>query len=183
MTSEILLGNNHYATVGLTNAERYAADGYVWRMGTGLVTLAATTNYVSINFTTPSTGTTIYAFSAIEKTGDDLTVSLIEGGTYTGGSAISLYNYNRIIGDSVPPFAAKYGLSTGGATVTGGVLSPIRYVPGTTSGGSSQAGNSNSEAGFFLLKPNTSYTLVITAIGSSTKVNASLDIAYIPVIK
>lgn len=54
MTSEILLGNNHYATVGIANADRYAANGYAWRMSTGVVTLAAVNNYVTINFTTPA---------------------------------------------------------------------------------------------------------------------------------
>lgn len=181
MASEILLGNKNYATVGINNSDRYAANGYAWRMSTGVVTLAAATNYVTINFTTPATGSTVYSFSDVDKTGDELTITLVEGGTYAGGSAISLFNFNRIVGDANPPFVAKSGLSTGGATITGGVSSPIRFVQGTATGGASVAGTSSSYVAFYILKPSTSYTLKITALGTNTKLAASLGIAYIPV--
>lgn len=57
MTSEILLGNKHYAMVGIANADRYAANGYAWRMSTGVATLAsAGSTYISINAITANIG-------------------------------------------------------------------------------------------------------------------------------
>ena len=181
MTSEVLLGNKHWATITLSNAERYAANGFAWYIGTGLQTLSSIGDYISVNFTTPDIGNVILQFADIKKTGDDLTYNLIEAGTYAGGTATTLYNYNRIIGDSVQPFVVKTGISTGGATVTGGTVLPTKYVPGISTGSTTTNGGASSDVNFIILKPNINYTLKITALGTNTKVDCILSMAYIPV--
>jgi len=176
--SELLIGNTGYSNVSISLEDRYLIRGWAWRVGTGYVTLASANDYVTINFTTPATGTTLYSFANVDKTGNELLVSFIEGGTYAGGSSTPLWNYNRVVGDASPPFAAKTGLSTASATITGGTSSPIRLIPGNAQGANKSAATSEAVDGI-ILKPNTSYTLKISAVGSSTTLAAYISVIWV----
>lgn len=161
MQSEVLILNDGYASTICTIPEKASLAGLAYRVGTGYVSLTVG-QYASINIITPATGNNIYSFSSIDKTGNELQVTLMEGDTYTGGSNAPLWNYNRIIGDDNPPYVCK----TGGTT-TGGKAAPIRLIPGVAQG-NSKPGSSSESASGIVLKTNTSYTLKITAMGDVT---------------
>lgn len=159
-----------YADAIIGIAEKCFLSGRAWRMSTDIVTLSAG-QYASINFITPSTGITFYQLSTIDKTGDELEVTLVEGGIYSDGSAISLWNFNRIVGDLTPPFIAKSG-----GTIVGGLEAPTRFIPGISQGNTKTGGSSEAPANI-VLKPGTNYTLKITSIGE-VKLCALLTIIY-----
>lgn len=87
-----------------------------------------------------------------------------EGGTYTGGSAVSVENENR-----VNPVPSTVLLSTGGTI--GGTPVVFRrkriYSAGSTTGGSSKVGTDvlGRET---VLKPNTLYTVTLTNVAGAT---------------
>lgn len=87
-----------------------------------------------------------------------------EGGTYTGGTAVSVENENRI-----NPVASTVTLSTGGTI--GGTPVVFRrkriYSAGGTTGGSSKVGTDilGRET---VLKPNTLYTVTLTNVTGAT---------------
>lgn len=87
-----------------------------------------------------------------------------EGGTYTGGTAVSVENENRI-----NPVASTVTLSTGGTI--GGTPVVFRrkriYSAGSTIGGSSKVGTDilGRET---VLKPNTLYTVTLTNVAGAT---------------
>ena len=159
MVSEVKLNNNGYVTLTAGIQEKCIYCGNSYRVGTGYVVLAVN-EYATINLVTPTDGCSSYAFSMIEKTGNELLVTLVEGGTYSDGINAPLWNINRITGDANPPFVCK----TGG-TIVGGLEAPPKLIPGTASGNSKPGGSSESPANI-ILKPGTSYTLKITAKGN-----------------
>lgn len=161
MISEYKLQNDGYAQVIISPQERCIYEGNSYRVGTGYISLT-TGQYASINLVTPPNGISAYSFSIVDKTGAECTITLVEGDTYTGGSNTPLWNINRIVGDSNPPFICK----TGGTT-TGGINAPIKLLPGTGSGASKPGGTTESPVSI-ILKPDTSYTLKITALGTVT---------------
>ena len=87
-----------------------------------------------------------------------------EGGTYTGGSAVSVENENRI-----NPVPSTVLLSTGG-TISGTPVVFRRkriYSAGSTAGGGSKVGTDvlGRET---VLKPNTLYTVTLTNVAGAT---------------
>ena len=148
--------------------ERWCQIGYSWRIDTGYVSLASTGDYSSINFTTPATGQAFYNFSGIDKTGNELVISLFEGTTYSNGSATTPKNYNRNIADNTCTLTnVKTGNSASSGTFTGGVEMFISLVPGTAQGNTKPGGASQSQ-GVLILKKNTNYTIKIMCKGATT---------------
>lgn len=168
MISEVTILNNGTVmnTAGIN--EKDFLNGKAWRIGTGIVSLT-TAQYASISFVTPADKMSYYVLSTIDKTGDELDITLVEGGTWSGATTASLWNVNRIVGDATPPFVAH----TAG-TITGGTEAPHRLIPGTAVGATKAGGSSESPSNI-TLKPNTRYTLKITSV-SAAKLSALIYI-------
>lgn len=150
-----------------TLLEGYASVGHAWFVGIPYTSLALTGDYATLKFHTPATGRVLYAFAKIDKTGDELLVTIIEGGTYVGGSPVTPYNLNRIYTGDCPFTAIVSGVSTGGATITGGTAAPEVLVGGASTGlGGAKPGGSTEGGTFLTLKNDTDYTLKITARGA-----------------
>lgn len=170
MVSEYNLEYDGYVTINSSIPEKCIHNGHAYRAGTGIVSLTAG-QYASINFVTPSTGYAFYTLSTIDKTGDELSVTLIQGDTYTGGTTANAKNLNCIVGETDMPFTFK----TGGST-SGGSSFPERLISGLSQG-NSKSGGSSEISGSIILKQGTSYTLKITSIGSA-KLSALFTLSY-----
>lgn len=153
----------HFCDIAETMIERYSNQGEVWRIGSEYQSLEADGDSYTLHFKTPLTGISLYGFSSIAKTGNELLVTLIEGGTYSEGSEITAWNLNRIIGDSNCPFT----LLKKGGTIANGTSAPSNMIPGTAQG-NIKPGGASEGSGFILLKANTEYTLKVTAKGAVT---------------
>lgn len=156
-------------TVSLT--EKLADLGYIWRIDMGYKSLGANGNYASIHFHTPVTHRVFYTFAQADKSGSELVISLIQGGTFAGGTAFTPYNYNEDdpIESACPLTDVKVGLSTDATptTITGGTESYVSLVPGTA-GGNQKPGGDARRQGIIVLKRDTDYTVKMLAKGALT---------------
>lgn len=156
-------------TVSLT--EKLSDLGYVWRIDTGYKALAANGDYASIHFHTPLTHRIFYGFAQVDKSGSELVISLVQGGTFAGGTAFTPYNYDEDdpIEDVCPLTGVKIGLSTDGtpATITGGTERFISLVPGDSNPSSKPGGNARAQ-GIIILKRDADYTIKMQAKGALT---------------
>lgn len=152
-----------------TLLEGYASVGHAWFIGIPYSTLSNAGDYATLKFHTPATGRSLYAFSKIDKTGDELVVTLVEGGTYTGGTDVTPYNLDRTNTEACPFTAIKRGLSASGATIVGGLEAPEVLLGGSSTGlGGSKAGGVLEGGTFLTLKNDTDYVLKITTKGAAT---------------
>ena len=167
--------------ISATFCERFIALGYAWRFGTGLLSLPALNDRAFLSFKTPVTGEINYAFSSINKSGDEVQFSINEGGVIANGTAITPWNLNRVRGDAACPFTQTFKGTSKNApamTLTGGTDAPTILIPGSGIG-SSRPGGSASGAPFLRLKNNTVYTLwIVSSIGAAF-VEAHLDMAQV----
>ena len=155
-------------------------DGLLWRISTGFLDDLTTSGYYkTLNFTTPETGRTFYGFITLDKTGAEIFSSLIEGGTYTVGSATDLTMYNlKQTSTSTAPFTPKLGLfTTSGTSITGGTTIASRLTPGASTG-LSKPGGSVEAGGWLELKPGTMYTVKMECKGAVTAYGVQLVFAY-----
>lgn len=158
--------------------ETLTFQGKTCRIGTGWQLLPASGNYMTMHFHTPVSGTCYYAFATVQKTGDELEVTLVEGGTYTGGSEILPWKLNRKYRNEPCLFTnLKYGLSNLGATISGGISAPPNGLGGESQG-ASKPGGTQEGGKFIILENDMDYTLKITAIGGNTKVLALTTLAH-----
>lgn len=166
---------NRSVTIDLIQVIR----GRVWRIGTGYQTVAQN-GYVTFNFTTPATGRVTYSFMDIAKSGGEVTVSLIEAGTYvnTGATVLTPLCMNRAVTDTQPFGNVYLGTLANGNTITGGVAFPEALIPGT-SGGNTRPGASASPTKIIYLKAGTMYTVKMLAKDAVT-LAATLDLIYQP---
>ena len=117
--------------------ERFTSLGLSWRIDTGYVTLASLGDYASISFKTPATGRCRYTLAGVDKSGGEVVVSLVEGGTVTGGTAFSPYNLDWDVGTTGSPFTdVKTGVVLSGGTERFPSLVPGTANPSTKPGGS-----------------------------------------------
>lgn len=174
-------GNSVDVSGSLT--ERACINGYQWRIDTGYKSLGADGNYLTITFTTPaaSVGTCLYTFSAVNKTGSEVLVSLFTGPTIAGGTAFTPYNFNENISTACPLTAVKVGLSTDGTptTITGGTEKFISLIPGTAQG-NYKPGAAAGTLGEIILKPSTVYATKIAAKGGAVTLAADISITIVP---
>lgn len=177
--AEILYNKDLLAQPTISFQEVEIVRGETWRFGSGYQTLAANTNYATLNFTTPATGLTTYTFTNFAKSGQEVTLSLIEAGTYvsTGSSVLSGFNMNRNFSDTHPFGTVRFGLSTAGTTITGGTAFPETLIPGTAVGLTRPAGAANTGTVIYL-KPATMYTFKALARGGSATFTFTLDLIY-----
>lgn len=84
-----------YASAGFEHmtmipfASEVVLVGKGWRIGNYFAAVTSG-NYASISFHTPANMKTIYNFAETGKTGGEVGLTLIEGGTITGGTTLAL---------------------------------------------------------------------------------------------
>ena len=174
--------NGDIVDISASLAERYSNAGYIWRIEFPRTSIAAgATGFLS--FKTPATGICFYPFITVDKSGDLVDISLVEGGTFAGGSAVTCHNYNRwaevLAGATCPLSSVSQGNSAGGATLTGGTTIFNSFIGGTRNGGTKSGGQSRNEGAVVLL-PNTVYTVKMAVTSGTTNVSAYLPIVCIP---
>lgn len=168
----------YLADVSASITERWCNNGFAWSMSTGYQSLAALNDYAYITFKTPATGRIYYNFATLEKSGNEIVKSLIEGCTATAGDAITPRNFEREIGDaSCPVTLVSFGKSTSSQTIANGTEIFPSLAAGTAQGNSIPGGSSQLQ-GVVKLKKNTVYALKLLAKGAAT-FSASIGFGYI----
>ena len=158
--------------------EKEIYKGNVYRYTSGLQTLSSDGDFMLMSCVTPSDGEAVLTLSNLSKSGDEILIELIEGGTLTetGMSALTGVNLNRDYSD-LTSVDCKVGLSTAGCSISGGTTLDVQLV-----GGVSRAREQNQgillTPTIFKLKPNERYTIKVTVSGSNTKVLLSVDMMY-----
>ena len=113
------------------------ACGKAWRFSSGRLFVTASGEYATLHFHTPNTGKYIYySFARISKTGAEVEVTLVEGGSYTGGTDCQIWNMNRReeFNDAVSGLTdVKCGVSPT-VTISGGLNAPSYVIPGASQG-------------------------------------------------
>lgn len=145
-------------------ADEFVIGGRVWRIGRYFSAIPAS-GYATIKFHTPVGKITLYQLKEVNKTGGEFLYSIIEGGTYAGGTAygtpFNLRRQNK--NDTVLLTSIQYGVSPT-ATVTGGTESPPRGLPGGSQGSQKTAGGISGD--FIELSPDTDYILKLTNLAA-----------------
>ena len=158
--------------------ETLIAQGRAFRFCSSIFSIASPAFFV-VAWTTPQTGKMLTVPGLYSKTGDELQVQLFEAPTVGGLTAFSWVNQNRSSANDDPFINSGFGLSTGGATITGGTLIETEFVPGTSQGNQVSAEQTLS-VGNMVLMPSTTYALKISAIGGTTKAQAILTASFLP---
>ncbi len=180
-SSAIVDGGGFVSDTSYNIAERYAATGRAWRLSIPRTVLASDGIYATLSFITPADDTSYYQFSATSKSGLEVAVTLVEGGTYSGGTDVSgellPWRYDRTLGDSGCPFTGiQTGVSPTATITSANRVAPSYIMPGTAQGNQS-APATGGAATFATLKANTRYTLKMTAIGGAATVSAIVTVA------
>ena len=132
-------------------------------------TIAAGGTY-TIAIKTPLTKELHYRPSTISPSADQLTVGLLESGTYTGGTNIPVTNHKRT-GGATETQAVKGGVTI----VTAGTVLAQVWLPGTTGMGQTRSGSSFGGAtNEWVLKKDTIYLYRITN-GSTVSNNVQVN--------
>ena len=145
--------------------DEFVIAGKVWRIGRYFTAIPATTGYATVHFHTPAGKITLYQLKEVNKTGGEFLYTMVEGGTYAGGTAYGTpFNLRRQNKDSTILLTdIQYGISPT-ATITNGVASPPRGLPGGSQGSQKTAGGL--EGDFIELLKDTDYTLKLANIGT-----------------
>ena len=160
-----------------TITERYSLAGYAWRMTFVRQASLADGVYGTISFLTPTTGRVFMQWGDISKTGYEIEYSIIEGGTYSGGTTLTPRNYNRVYPDTSPFQDCYYGVSPT-ATLTGGTAFSDDIIPGTSQG-NVKAAAATQQSGVITLKQNTRYTYKCLVIGGATTLAYFVNAIYV----
>lgn len=152
-------------TTTVPAADEFIVAGKTWRIGRFFSAVPAS-GYATITFKTPADMITLYQLANVGKTGGEFQFTIVEGGTYSGGTALIPFNLNRkTFSTKVCELTdLKYGVSPA-ATVSGGTEAPPDYLPGENTG-SNRVGSAVPSASFIELLPDTVYTLKATNIAS-----------------
>ena len=142
------------------NVGDYSRDGYVYLAQSFFSVSNGGT--VSFGLNTGSHGAQ-FEFYSIDVASNSVNASLIEGATYTAGSAIQAYNLNRNHSDSYQ------SVLTRATNITGGTVVSAEFVPG-----SNQAGGVYSSVKVHTLKPSTKYAMSFVASSGATDVHFEL---------
>lgn len=143
MDSSLKYSDDLYVSSTITSKEIEARRGKVYRFSSGFITLTSD-NYFTMSGMTPPTGTIIYTSANINKSGDELKVLFMEGGTYesTGSSVVTGRNLNRSYNDQTPAYPLTKGFYAAGAgTTITGALPLVNTLIGGTGSEASQTGD------------------------------------------
>ena len=145
--------------------DEFIVAGKVWRIGRYFTAIPVSGGYATIHFHTPAGKITLYQLKEVNKTGGEFLYSMVEGGTYAGGTAYGTpFNMRRTNkNDTVLLTSLQYGVSPT-ATITGGTESPPRGLPGESQGSQKASGGLGGD--FIDLLPDTDYTLKLTNLAS-----------------
>jgi hypothetical protein len=142
------------------NVGDYSREGYVYLAQSFFNVPNGGT--VSFGINTGSHGAQ-FEFYSIDTASNNIHAYLIEGATYTAGSAVQAYNLNRNHSDSYQ------SVLTRATNITGGTVVSAEFVPG-----SNQAGGVYSSVKVHTLKPSTRYAMSFTAPSGATDVHFEL---------
>lgn len=138
-------------------ADEFVIGGRVWRIGRYFSAIPAS-GYATIHFHTPANKITLYQLKEVNKTGGEFLYTIVEGGTYAGGTAYEApFNMRRTNKDSIVLLTDLYYGVSPTATITNGIESPPRGLPGEAQGSQKTAGGLSGD--FIDLLPDTDYTL------------------------
>ena len=108
----------------------------------------------SISFETPADKYIHFKPTGVAASGGPVTISLLEGATYTGGSGATPRNRNRTI---TTPDSSTVTAKTG-VSATGGTSISVLYIPSSTQG-NQKLGASSAAAEEYVLDRSTTYIL------------------------
>jgi hypothetical protein len=166
----------------LESTDRLAFSGALYRYGTGIVTIPATNDYVSICFHTPPGIRTLYRASQSDKSGNEVEVTLIEDCAYSGGTACSGWNLNRHYKNVIQNLTnVRRGLSTGtdALTVSGGYMAPPKMMPGAAVGAQSPGAEDNLSR-YIILEEDMNYALRLRSLDGAVKICTLVEIGTTP---
>ena len=153
-------------------ADEFIIAGRVWRMGRYFTAIPAS-GYATLHFKTPAGKMTLYQLKEVNKTGGEFLFTLVEGGTYAGGTAYGTpFNLRRQNKNDTQLLTALYYGVSPTATITGGIESPPRGLPGESQG--NQKTSSGATGDFIELLPDTEYTLKLTNLSTSVAGNGNI---------
>ena len=154
--------------------EKHIYRGNVYRFSSGLQTLVNDGDSYIMYCTTPLDKQAVLTLSNVSKSGDEITIELYEAPTIdnTGMASVSGINLNRDKSDL--SIVCEGGLSTAGASISGGSLLDIQFIGGTSRAREQNQGILSTPT-LFKLKANTVYALKVTVSGSNTKILISMD--------
>lgn len=148
-------------------SDEFIIGGKVWRMGRYFTAIPANGGYATLHFKTPANKITLYQLKEVNKTGGEFLYTMVVGGTYTGGTAYGdAFNLNNKFQSAPQLLTLMYYGKSPTATITGGVESPPRSLPGEAQGSQRTAGGLGED--FMELVPDTEYTLKLTNIATTT---------------
>jgi len=113
-------------------------NGKAYRISFPKHNLSAAGIYSTLHFHTPAAPlVTYYTYTVVDRLGDDAEITLVEGGTYAGGTATYDWNVNRHFKNEISGLTdLKVGVSNISplTTIAGGVIAPPRYLPDAAQG-------------------------------------------------
>jgi hypothetical protein len=135
-------------------------------------TTLATAGTTTIALTTPANKYLHQNPSRVVTNADNLTITVYEAQTYTGGTAITPVNHNRNSSNT----SGATIRSSATATATGTAIQQI-YIGGGTGSGSTRSGSDFGNFNEWILKPKTTYLYVITN-GSTSSNTVQINFAW-----
>jgi hypothetical protein len=142
-------------------------NGRIYRIGFNKHVLSAAGIYSTLHFHTPASPHGVYyTYTTLDRVGEDGNITLIEGGTYTGGTPTTEWNTNRRFKNQASGLTdLKVGVSNVVplTTIIGGIAAPSRYLAGVVQG-AYKAAASAEVGGFIELEPDQDYTVKVTSL-------------------
>lgn len=157
----------------ITVSHSMVHDGKLFRAISATPSLDPAASYV-FSFTTGNTGKYAHMTPVLVSSTDNIiNVVIKEGATITGGSVATAINFNRNVTTSTMVTIKK------GVTISvEGTVTLADYTVGSGGNPSNSAGGSVESGVEFILKPNTTYTLAITNIGTVTATVARVSLQW-----
>lgn len=147
-------------------------EGFLWEMWYKETYTNGQKKFIC--FKTPSDRRVWVRPMVMSPTADNVTISLLEGVTYTGGTAITTnFNHNRLV-TRPSPITDCVVVDT---LLTQGTIINQLFLGGGTGVGHTATGSGASESSEFILKPNTFYAVEIHN-GSSHANNIQFNVVY-----
>lgn len=173
--------NSIYSRVSNIRLDELAVmNGKLYRMGFCKHVLSAAGVYSTLHFHTPAAPHVVYyTYTMIDRIGEDGNITLIEGGTYVGGTVTTEWNTNRRYKDQPSGLTdLKFGVSNVEpiTTITGGLSAPPRYLAGAAQGVYTSV-TSGEVGGFIELEPDQDYTVKITSLTGTITLGTMLALA------
>lgn len=147
-------------------------EGFLWEMWYKASYTTGQRRFIC--FKTPSDRRIWARPRVMSPTADNVTISLREGVTYTGGTPITTnFNHNRLVTRASP---ITDGVVVDTLLTQGTIINQL-FLGGGTGVGQTATGSGASDSSEFILKPNTFYAVEIHN-GSSNANNIQFNVIY-----